>query len=106
LKKYSGDADLVTTLGYHNPFSYALLRKPAHGGNTWLQVGSDIAMDRLPTNARMFGEATIVMAPKYPSTHLHSDQLLFDAYKPYLLANFSLVAESDSWRLYKRLKSK
>jgi hypothetical protein len=102
LKQYSTNDDLVTNLGYHNPFSYALLRRPAHGGNTYFQVGSDIAMDRLPSSARMFGEATIVMVPKYPSTHLRSDQLLFDAYKSELSSRFSLAAESEAWRLYKR----
>jgi hypothetical protein len=102
LNQHSNSSDLVTTLGFHNPFSYALLRKPATGGNTWWLFGNNISTNRLPSGASMLGNATIVMTPKYPSSHRKTDQALFDLYQPYLLANFSLVAESEWWRLYRR----
>ncbi len=33
-----------------------------------------------------------------------TDQFLFEVYKPYLTSDFTLVAETQWWRLYRRLK--
>ncbi len=52
----------------------------------------------------MFGDASLVMTPKYPSTHQTTDQFLFEVYKPYLTSDFTLVSETQWWRLYRRLK--
>jgi len=104
LKKYSGDNESVATLGFHNPFSYALLRRPPYGGSIWFLLGNNISRDHLPSDKRMFGDAGIVMTPKYRSTHETTDRFLFEAYQSYLSTNFSLVAESQWWRLYRRLK--
>lgn len=104
LKKYSTPSDRVASLGYHNPFSYALLRQPPRAGSTWLLVDNNISAGHMLSDARMFGDATVVMAPKYMlTTHVATDQFLFREYKPYLLGNFSLVAESEWWSLYRRL---
>jgi hypothetical protein len=104
LKKYSTSSDMVATLGYHNPFSYALLRKPPRAGSTWLLLDNNITAGHMLSDARMFGDANVVMVPKHRlSTHVATDELLFREYKPYLLSNFSLVAESEWWRLYRRV---
>jgi len=104
LKKYTNNDESVTTLGFHNPFSYALLRRPPTGGSIWFLLGYSVSREHLPSNARMFGDASVVMTPKYPSTHEASDKVLFEVYKPYLTSDFSLVAESRWWRLYRRVK--
>jgi hypothetical protein len=104
LKKYSTPDDLVASLSYHNPFSYALLRKPPRAGSTWLLVDNNISGGHMLSDARMFGDATVVMVPKNMlTTHVATDQFLFREYKPYLLSNFSFVAESEWWRLYRRM---
>jgi len=102
LKKYTRDEESVTTLGFQNIFSYALLRRPPTGGSIWLYLGNNVSREHLPSNERMFGNAKIVMIPKFPSTHQVTDQYFFKAYGPYLASDFSLVAESTWWRLYRR----
>jgi len=104
LKKYSTSSDMVTTIGFHNPFSYALLRKPPRAGSTWLLMDNNVSAGHMLSNERMFGDATLVMVPKYvANTHFQNDQILFREYAPYLLSHFTFVAESDRWRLYRRL---
>ncbi len=104
LKKYSSPSDMVASLSYHNPFSYALLLKPPRAGSTWLLVDNNISAGHMLSAARMFGDATVVMVPKHMlTTHVATDELLFREYKPYLLGNFSFVAESEWWSLYRRL---
>lgn len=104
LKKYSSPGDMVASLSYHNPFSYALLLKPPRAGSTWLLLDNNISAGHLLSAARMFGDATVVMVPKHmPTTHVATDELLFREYKTYLLGNFAFVAESEWWSLYRRL---
>ncbi len=104
LKKYSNSSDIVASLSYHNPFSYALLRRPPRAGSTWLLMDNNISPGHMLSDERMFGDATVVMVPKYTlSTHVATDEALFREYKPYLLSNFSFVAESKQWRLYRRM---
>jgi hypothetical protein len=104
LRKNTSDNESVTSLGFHNPFSYALLRRPPVGGSTWFELGINVSRDHWPSNDRMLGDASLVMTPKYPSSHQTTDEFLFEIYKPYLTSDFSLVAESQWWRLYRRLK--
>jgi hypothetical protein len=104
LKKHLALSDMVGTLSYQNPFSYALLRKPPRGGSTWFVLGNNISPGHTLSAARMFGDATVIMVPKYKlSTHVSTDEFLVRVYKPYLLSNFSFVAESEWWSLYRRL---
>jgi hypothetical protein len=104
LKKYSNSSDIIASLSYHNPFSYALLRRPPRAGSTWLLIDNNISAGHMLSDERMFGDATVVMVPKYTlSTHVATDEALFREYKPYLLSNFSFVAESKQWRLYRRM---
>jgi hypothetical protein len=104
LKEHSTSRDVVASLSLNNPFSYALLRKPAHAGSTWLLLDNNISAGHMLSNERMFGDATVVMVQKYQvNTHTTSDEFLARAYKPYLLSNFSFVAQSEWWRLYRRL---
>jgi hypothetical protein len=103
LKKYSTSSDIVASLSFHDPFPYALLRRPPRAGSTWLLLDNNISAGHMLSDARMFGDATVVMTPKYlPTTHATSDELLFREYGPYLLSHFTFVAESDHWRLYRR----
>jgi hypothetical protein len=55
LERYSASDDMVTTISYDNPFSYALLRKPPRAGSTWLLVGNNVSAGYMLSNERMFG---------------------------------------------------
>jgi hypothetical protein len=104
LKQYSNSSDIIASLSYHNPFSYALLRRPPRAGSTWLLIDNNISAGHMLSDERMFGDSTVVMVPKYTlSTHVATDEALFQEYKPYLLSHFSMVAESEWWRLYRRM---
>lgn len=103
LKKSSTSADVIASLSFHDPFPYALLRKPPRAGSTWFLLDNNISASHMPSNRRMFGDATVVMVPKHElNTHAQSDEFLFNYYKPYLLSNFTLAAESGQWSLYRR----
>jgi len=102
LEKSSTPQESVLTLGWHNPFSYILRRKPALGGSTWLQVGDNFPKDHLLEASQIFGNAELIMAPHYQNCNQDSDIALAKAYHPYLSAHFSLVASSQWWSLYRR----
>jgi hypothetical protein len=102
LESLSRQNEKVATVGFHNPFSYALRRKPATGGSTWLLLGNNITMAHLPDPPRIFGNADLIMEPHYESTHENSDLLIEEAYRPYLLEQYSAAGQSECWMLYRR----
>ena len=55
-----------------------------------------------PSPARFFGDAAVVMVPKYPA----SPPIFFDGYQkiyqPAIEREFRLEAESARWKLYRR----
>lgn len=104
LKKDSNADDIIASLSFDNPFPYALLRRPPRGGSTWFLLGNNIAANNMPSDQRMFGDATVVMVPKpQENTHSYTDNFLASYYKPYLRSHFTLVAASGQWTLYRRL---
>ena len=102
LESSSRPDEKVATIGFHNPFSYAMRRKPAKGGSTWLLLGNNIATAYLPAPQRVFGDADLVMEPHYTSSHEISDLMIEEAYRPYLQEHYSLVGRSEYWTLYRR----
>ena len=104
LTRSSTPEESVLTLGFHNPFSYLLRRKPAVGGSPFLLVGNSIGTTQLLEPSRVFGNADLIMAPHYPSSHLKSDLWIENAYQPYLSQHFSFVASTQWWSLYRRNK--
>jgi hypothetical protein len=104
LARSSTPEESVLTLGFHNPFSYLLRRKPAVGGSPFLLVGNSIGTTQLLEPSRLFGNADLIMLPHYPSSHLRSDLWIENAYQPYLSQHFSFVASTQWWSLYRRNK--
>lgn len=94
----------VATLGFQNPFSYVLRRKPAAGGSPRLALGNNIAMAHLPDPQRIFGNADLIMEPHFQGSHQYSDQLIQEAYRPYLLQHYPLAGQSEWWTLYRRYR--
>ena len=92
--------DTVMSLDFSNPFSYALGMRPAPGGATTLHYRGNFSEARHPAPERLFGQASLVMAPVVPS----DKGLIFSIpriYGPYLSAHFHLIGESPGWRLYR-----
>lgn len=99
-------ADKVTTLDMFNPFAYALGREPIRGGIAAAAYRYFLDEQHHPSPERFFGDASIVMVPKYPATR----PLFYDGYRkiyePALERDFRLQAESSRWRLYRRASQK
>jgi len=104
LAQSSTPNETVLTLGFHNPFSYILRRKPAEGGSIFLLLGNSIAKTHLLEASRVFGNADLIMVPHYPSSHQRSDVEIEEAYHSYLSQHFSFVASTQWWSLYRRNK--
>ena len=102
LASQSSPNESVLSLGFHNPFSYALRRKPAEGGSSFLLVGNSISETHMPSVDRVFGNADLMMLPEYDSSHRASDVYIQNYYRSYLLQHFHLVARSQFWQLYRR----
>jgi hypothetical protein len=103
LQKFSSQNESVFALGYRNPFSYLLRRKPALGGSTLLQLDYNFS-EKWPLEAdAVFGDADLIMVPHYPSPIEPSNAAIVDIYHPYLLQHFVFVASSESWSLYRRI---
>lgn len=104
LRRSSAPDESVLTLGFHNPFSYLLRRKPALGGSPFLLLGNSMAETHLLDTDRVFGNASLIMVPHYPSSHQKSDTALDKAYHAYLFQHFAFVASSQYWSLYRRIR--
>jgi len=102
LEKLSTQDESVLVLGFNNPFSYVLRRKPALGGGTWLRPGDNFPKNRLLEPGLVFGNADLVMVPSYPSSVQQSNAELASAYHPYLSRHFTFVDSSQWWALYRR----
>lgn len=102
LTRNSSPEETVFTLGFHNPFSYLLRRKPAMGGSTYLLVDNNFSRVHPLEASRVFGDAALIMVPHYLSSHQDSDEKIEQIYHAYLLEHFSYVASSRAWTLYRR----
>jgi len=102
LGRFSQRDETIFTLDVQNPFSYALLRHPAHGGSACLSFNHTFNDAHKPSAEWLFGAADIVMVPKHPSGSEPEANALFRNYLANIKAGFRLCAESDWWELYKR----
>jgi hypothetical protein len=102
LERSSTPEESVLTVGFDNPFSYILRRKPAMGGSPWLALGVNISRTHLLEANRAFGNADLIMVPIYPSSHQKRDADIEEVYHPYLSQHFAFVASSQRWSLYRR----
>jgi hypothetical protein len=93
----------VATLDMFNPFAYALGREPIAGGIAAAAYRYTLNDQHHPSPARFFGDAAVLMVPKYPA----SQPFFYDGYRkiyePAIEQEFRLEAESARWRLYRRV---
>jgi hypothetical protein len=102
LTAHTSRVDKVTTLDMFNPFAFALGREPIRGGIAAAAYRYTLDDLHHPSPASFFGDASVVMVPKYPaSPHLFYDGYR-NIYEPALRKEFRLEAESSRWWLYRR----
>jgi hypothetical protein len=102
LKKSSTPEESVVTLGFEDPFAYALRRKPALGGSPWLKPGDNFPKTHMLAPDLVFGNADLTMLPNYPNSNRKGDRELAEAYSPYIAQHFTFVGRSQWWLLYRR----
>ncbi|MGD0787950.1 MAG: hypothetical protein ABR898_08185 [Terracidiphilus sp.] len=102
LEKSSTPEESVVTLGFEDPFAYALRRKPALGGSPWLRPGDNFPRTPMLDPEMVFGNADLTMLPNYPTSNGKSNRELAEAYGPYIAQHFTFVARSQWWSLYRR----
>ena len=102
LQSHSAPDETILALGFHNPFSYLLRRKPAPGGSSYLFVGNSISETYMPPIPWVFDSADLMILPEHEGTHRDSDQFIQNFYRNYLVQNFRPVARSQYWELYRR----
>jgi hypothetical protein len=102
LHSQSRPEETILVLGFHNPFSYLLRRKPAKGGSAYLYMNNSMTESHMPSIENVFGDADLMVLPDYEGTHRASDQFIQNYYHRYLLQNFHFVAKSQYWSLYRR----
>ncbi len=102
LRSQSTPHESILVLGFINPFSYLLRRKPAEGGSSFLFIPTSITETHMPPVDRVFGNADLMMLSDYEGTHRDGDLFIQNYYRSYLLQNFHFVAKSQYWSLYRR----
>ncbi len=92
----------IVVLDLANPFSMILNAPPPTGDAPWLQWDRTLnASSFIPAETLLAG-AEIVMEPKpAPGSDAPSPQLP-SLYGPYIAANFSLVRETEHWKIHRR----
>jgi hypothetical protein len=100
LRAHSTSADSIGCLCFSNPFSYALLRPPAHGGSTFFDYGTNFTEKYIPAPDRLLGDAAVVMYAKkhYGLARLN---ILLEHCRFALSQHYQIVAESENWILFK-----
>jgi hypothetical protein len=96
----------IANLDMFNPFAYALGREPIRGGIAAAAYRYTLDDRHHPSPARFFGDAAVVMVPKFPAA-----QPLFytgyrKIYEPALATEFRLESESSRWLLYRRVQQR
>ena len=91
----------VRGMGMSNPFSFATLRPPSHGGAVNLS-GTNVSPTVMPPKKLLIGDVALILVPKFPATERDTLSAILDSYPELLGAEYLRVAESDNWILYRR----
>lgn len=102
LQRETRPNETVLTMDVTNPFPYAMERRPPRGGHAAPTYNYNMNDQYRPSDDWFFGDADIVMVPKRPSQGDNHYTDFYRAYEPGLMQRYSLAAETDLWRLYRR----
>lgn len=92
----------VLTMDMQNPFPYVLGWLPPRGGMAATAFNYSFSAQFRPSFDQYFGDATVVMVPKYPALDRKYFDGFYDIYGPEMQKRFKLTAESDWFSLYTR----
>ena len=101
LRAHTRFNESVLGFGMSNPFSYGLLRPPAHGGAVYM-TDTNVHEKIMPPADRLIGDADIILIPTYHASQRPTMELVLHAYYSLLEARYTPVAQSANWRLYRR----
>jgi hypothetical protein len=101
LESKTSASDRISTLEMFEPFSYTLGRRPVRGGIAAAAYKYTLDDEHHPSADRFFADADVVMVPKLVDPDAYHDAYV-RTYTPTLEKRFVFVAESVSWRLYRR----
>jgi hypothetical protein len=96
-------AESVRGMGLGNPFSYGLLRPPSRGGSVVIGV-TDVSRSAVPPLDLLVGNADLLLFPKFPDSDREPLRIIVDRYPELLGSLYSQVAESEHWKLYRRVR--
>ncbi|MGC2110117.1 MAG: hypothetical protein WA655_11420, partial [Candidatus Korobacteraceae bacterium] len=102
LQQESHADETILNMDMTNPFSYALERRPPHGGITSPTYHYNIDDRHRPSDDQFFGDADIVMVPKRPALDSGFYADFYKAYEPGLKQRYKLAGESGWWWMYRR----
>src|SRR4029077_12753845 len=91
----------VRGMGMSNPFSFATLRPPSHGGAVNLS-GTNVSPAVMPPKKLLIGDVALILVPKFPATERDTLSAILESYPELLGAEYLRVAQSDNWILYRR----
>jgi hypothetical protein len=93
----------VFSLDISTPFNAMLHRTPPRGGNSWNHYLRTFDEHVYLSPEVALADVQVVLEPKNP-IELYSAQYLKAIYGPYVRRHFQLVAQSDYWRAYRRIR--
>jgi hypothetical protein len=100
------NGDRVTTLGYTDPFSFALGIPPAKDGQLWWDLNISFNEAHHPAAPDFLGQATLVMVPRLADRStgccFATPDLMHELYDDYLHLHFKEIASTGTWILYRR----
>jgi hypothetical protein len=102
LQRETRPDETIITMDMTSPFSYALERRPPHGGIVSPTYHNNLDDAHRPSDDEYFGDADIVMVPKHPAL---DDAYYIDflrAYDPGLRQRYYLAASTNWWWMYRR----
>lgn len=96
-----GGTHRVECMDFNNPFPFALQWPATHGGIWCWHVDFSFSEKFHPAPAEAFGDADVLMVPKYPG-EVVSFPVMARLYGPYISAHFKLRAETAQWFVFQR----
>jgi len=90
----------VVVLDFVNPYSAGLGLPPPTGDSSWHHFGRTFDLTHYPPVEKVFGNARLVMEPKWPVERSTYDGLR-EVYGAHLADQFELVQETEHWKIYR-----
>jgi hypothetical protein len=101
VEAYGRPGESVRGMGMSNPFSFATLRPPSHGGAVNLSK-TNTSPTVMPPKERLIGDVALILTPKFPATEREALASILTYYPELLGYDYIRVAESPNWILYRR----